>query len=133
MAGIEGPDPSTLTDGSGDAVVYLDDDGLLHSDWPVGCIVTIEHAIRAVERVNRFCLDRKYPVLVTMVGVASIDRQTIPIWKELDPAKIAVVGDTPVDRVIVNFTLVLSTFRCPARYFTERDAALQWLREGDHA
>ncbi|MGI8415810.1 MAG: hypothetical protein ACR2P2_06290 [Nakamurella sp.] len=39
----------------------------------------------------------------------------------------------PVDRVIVNFTLGLSNLRCPARYFTERDAALRWLQEGDHA
>ncbi|MDQ6658450.1 MAG: hypothetical protein M3Z00_09525, partial [Actinomycetota bacterium] len=76
MAAIEGPDPLTAADGGGHAVMYLDDEGLLHVDWPVGCVVTIGHALSTVDRANRFCIDRKHPMLVTMVGVAAIDRLT---------------------------------------------------------
>ena len=45
-------------------------------------------------------------------------------------SRIALLGRSPVDRVIANFTLGVSRVPCPTRFFTDRDRAVAFLREG---
>jgi hypothetical protein len=40
----------------------------------------------------------------------------------------AILGTSPVDRVIAHGLLGLPLPACPSRYFTDEDAALDWLQ-----
>ncbi|RAM36933.1 hypothetical protein DBZ45_12735 [Arthrobacter globiformis] len=44
------------------------------------------------------------------------------------PAALAILGKTPVDKVLAHRILRLR-LPCPSRYFTEEAAAIQWLEK----
>jgi hypothetical protein len=68
-------------------------------------------------------------VLLQITGVGSVSREAIS--EDGSAAKVtalAVLGSTPVDRVIANRFLALSTPGCPTKYFTDEEEAITWLR-----
>ena len=43
--------------------------------------------------------------------------------------RIALLGSSPVDRIIANFFLGVHVPPCPTRFFTSRDESMNWLRQ----
>ena len=87
---------------------------------------------RAVfDAVNRLCGSVRRPMLVDMASTMSVAREVRAVFGEPSAAsRIAVLGRSPVDRVIANFTLGVSRVPCRTRFFTDRERALAFLREG---
>jgi hypothetical protein len=115
----------------GKASVALGADGLLHLRWRSGVDIEVEDARAAMAKVNELCEQEQYPMLVDMATVASVSREARSIWSiPCGASRIALLGTSPVDRVLANFFLGVHTPPCPTRFFTSRSEALDWLNAG---
>ena len=111
----------------------VDDEGFVQLRWPAGAKITGPSAKDAFDEVNRICAGTRRPMLVDMATTKSVAREARSVFGEPCAAsRIALLGRSPVDRVIANFTLGVSQVPCPTRFFTDRDKALAFLREGLH-
>ncbi|GLB69566.1 DUF7793 family protein [Arthrobacter mangrovi] len=105
-------------------------EGLLHLRWNIGVDIGEVDARAAMELVNEMCTDRPCPLLIDMTGTGSISRGARTVFTRRSCAsKIALIGSSPVDRVLVNFFLHVNTPPCPTRFFTSRTQAARWLLE----
>ena len=119
------------TDSSEYVSLTIDDEGLVILVWPGGVKITGPSARRAFDEVNRICGAVRRPMLVDMATTKSVAREARAVFGEPCAAsRIALLGKSPVDRVIANFTLGVSTVPCPTRFFTDRAQAMVFLREG---
>jgi hypothetical protein len=111
----------------------IDDEGFLRLLWPVGAKITGPSAKGAFDEVNRICGGTRRPMLVDMATTKSVAREARAVFGQPCAAsRIALLGKSPVDRVIANFTLGVSEVPCPTRFFTDREKAMAFLREGPH-
>ncbi|WP_216699816.1 STAS/SEC14 domain-containing protein [Arthrobacter sp. H5] len=70
------------------------------------------------------------PILLIITGVQSISREARAVFSRSQSASaIAVVGESPVDRVIANFLLGGTPPPCPTRFFTAEESAVAWLKD----
>ncbi|MDQ1058196.1 hypothetical protein QFZ23_002097 [Arthrobacter globiformis] len=68
-------------------------------------------------------------VLLQVSGVGSVSRTAISLYCEAAAVTaFAILGSTPVDRVIAHTLLRLAPPKCPTEYFTDEEEALIWLR-----
>lgn len=67
-------------------------------------------------------------MLVDMATTEHVAREARAVFSIPCAAnRIALLGASPVDRVIANFFLNVHIPPCPTRFFTSRDDALTWL------
>ena len=86
--------------------LIIDDDGLLVLTWPRGVKITGPSARQAFDDVNRICAGTRRPMLVDMATTKSVAREARAVFGERSAAsRIAMLGHSPVDRVIANFAL----------------------------
>lgn len=112
------------------ASLRLTGEGLLHLRWSPGLDIREEDALAAMGLVHETCAGRRRPLLIDMAGTASVSRGARTLFTRRSGAsKIALVGSSPVDRVLVNFFLHVHTPPCPTRFFTSRAQAVRWLLE----
>jgi hypothetical protein len=109
----------------------IDDEGFVILKWPAAVTITGPSARHAMDEVNRICGATRRPMLVDMATTKSVAREARTVFAEPCAAsRIAMLGRSPVDRVIANYTLGRFTPPCPTRFFTDRDQAMEYLREG---
>jgi hypothetical protein len=109
----------------------IDAEGLVMLVWPPGAQITGAYAQRAFDDVNALCGGVRRPMLVDMATTKSVARGARAVFGQPCAAsRIALLGRSPVDRIIANFTLGVSEVPCPTRFFTDRARALSYLREG---
>ncbi|WP_246657858.1 STAS/SEC14 domain-containing protein [Arthrobacter yangruifuii] len=95
---------------------------------PPGGIINGSMAAGFADTIERLAVDGSLPMLLTLTGVESISRSARDVFGAVRClAAVAVVGVSPVDRVIANFLLGGEVQPCPTRYFTGEDDALKWL------
>lgn len=103
-------------------------DGILYLRWVRGAVIEEKDALAAMAAVNRLCQGRGYPMLVDMATTAWLSCKARRVFARPCPVTcIALLGSSPVDRVIVNFFLGRGTPPCPSRFFTSHDEAVAWL------
>ncbi|QDW29007.1 STAS/SEC14 domain-containing protein [Arthrobacter sp. KBS0702] len=118
--------PETVDGGKGS--VELRDDGVVHLKWLSGITIEVEDARAAMAKVNDVCQGVPRPMLVDMAAVASVSREARGVWSiPCDASRIALLGRSPVDRVLANFFLGVHIPPCPTRFFTSRSEATDWL------
>jgi len=109
----------------------IDEEGFLILVWPRGVTITGPSARHALDAVNRICEGTRRPMLVDMATTDSVNREARTVFGEPCAAsRIALLGRSPVDRVIANFSLGVSRVPCPTKFFTDRAKAMAFLREG---
>jgi hypothetical protein len=111
----------------------IDDEGFLLLKWPADVTITGPAARHAMNEVNRICAGTERPMLVDMATTKSVSREARVVFGEKCAAsRIAMLGRSQVDRVIANFALGRIPPRppCPTKFFTDRDQAYAFLREG---
>lgn len=117
-----------LTADGSRADVELRPDGLVHLRWQPGARIQVEDAHAAMAKVNEVCGPEQHPMLVDMAAVASVSREARGVWSiPCSASRIALLGKSPVDRVLANFFLGVHIPPCPTRFFTSRSEALDWL------
>ena len=101
--------------------------------WHPGTVVTAERARAALAAQVQLLAGRRWPVLVRMAGMRSMDRDARLIFTQ-GPAdvtsRVAMVAQSPVQSVIANFFLGLSrNLHVPTRMFSDEQAARTWLAQ----
>jgi hypothetical protein len=104
-------------------------DGVLYMRWKPGAYIGIDVARAGLAAISELCQGARLPMLVEIQGVthSAAARKLFP-----DPSnisRIALLGSSPVDRMIAMFRLPLLPAEFPMRYFTSRDKAIEWLLE----
>ena len=113
----------------GSAPVHLAEEGHLVLRLPAGEVVTGTVAVRAAENISGIAGAHKLPLLLILSGVESITRGARDIFSAARSlSAVAVLGISPVDRVIANFLLGGEVQPCPTRYFSREADALTWLK-----
>jgi hypothetical protein len=84
-----------------------------------------------VHRVNALCGDTERPLLVDMRTTVSVSRGARAVFaRPCQASQVALLGASPVDKVIANFVLSMNKTGRPKRYFTSRTEAMAWLLAG---
>ena len=113
----------------GEFTVDVAEEGHLVLLLPPGEVVTGTMAVQAAERIESMAGDRKLPLMLVLSGVESITRGARDIFSAARSlSAVAVIGVSPVDRVIANFLLGGEIQPCPTRYFSRETEALSWLK-----
>ncbi|MFD5278375.1 STAS/SEC14 domain-containing protein [Pseudarthrobacter sp. NPDC058362] len=116
---------------SGKPDLFFDDGGVLQLRWPRNASITEDDAEAAMEGVNRLCGQDRHPMLVDMATTEKVSRGARAVFgRPCQASRIALLGSSPVDKVMANFALGLGTRPCPTRFFTSRDEAMAWLQAG---
>lgn len=105
------------------SVVYL--------RWARGAVVQESDARAVMARVSAMCSSRPRPMLVDINSMERVGHKARNVFAAAWPLTgIAVVGASPVDRVIVDYYVARHTPVCPTRFFTSTADALIWLGIG---
>lgn len=116
------------------ADLTLDGEGVVQLRWPRAVSISEADAEAAMRGVNELCGDLRHPMLVDMATTAQVSRGARAVFgKPCQASRIALLGSSPVDKVLANFILGINKLPCPTRFFTSRDEAMAWLRKGQPA
>ena len=71
---------------------------------------------------------RRVPVMVVITGVVGVSVEARQIYaSSLAASAVALVGESPVDRVIAHYLLRSKIETIPAQFFTSEAEAVEWL------
>lgn len=102
--------------------------GVLYLRWTSGAVVTEEDARAVMAKVRALCSSRPRPMLVDMARMEALEHSAGTVFAGAWPlTRVAVVGASPVDRVIVDFYVARHSPVCPTRFFDSSADAMKWL------
>jgi hypothetical protein len=111
--------------------VRVDVRGFVRLSWVQGLRITGDMARAAMALVDATNAGRERPLLVDMTGTAALTREArMTFSRRCSASRIALLGSSPVDRVIANFALGVSAVPVPTRFFTSELLAVAWLTDG---
>ena len=112
----------------GKGSVELRGDGVVHLIWTPNAKIDAADARAAMAMVNEVCNSVDRPMLVDMASTETVSREARAVWSiPCSASKIALLGSSPVDRVIANFFLGIHVPPCPTKFFTSESEAMGWL------
>lgn len=114
------------------AEITLGRDEILRVVVKPGVHLTRKSALATYEAVRGLVADRRYPLLYDAQGLSSMSRaarRVVTKTAEDFSTAAAFVVKTPVQRVVVAFTLQLTDLAFPHRIFSDGEAALAWTRQ----
>ena len=116
------------------ADLMLDGQGVIQLKWPRGVSISEADAEAAMRGVNELCGELRYPMLVDMATTAQVSRGARAVFgRPCQASRIALLGASPVDKVLANFILGINKLPCPTRFFTSRGEATGWLLKDQQA
>ena len=126
---LSAPSEDTAT-GAGRIIVDLSEDGIVEVTLPPNTAVRSPEAQAAAAVVRMVADGRRLPVLLKVTGVLSItDKARVTYTNAAEISACALLGESPVDRVIAHFLLRAKPDSIPGRFFTSEAEARDWLRE----
>ncbi|MHA7155836.1 SpoIIAA family protein [Arthrobacter sp. TMN-50] len=103
-------------------------DDVIRLVMPQGVEITGDIAAAHAERARTIANGSLRPLLLDISGVGSISREARAVFSgSRSSSAIAVLGVSPVDRVLASFLLGGDPPPCPTRFFTTESEALAWL------
>jgi hypothetical protein len=113
---------------SGKAELFLDEHGILQLRWSRHAIIRSSDAETAIHMVNELCGKTERPLLVDMGTTSKVSRGARAVFaRTCQASQVALLGASPVDKVIANFVLAMNKTTRPKRFFTSRTEAMAWL------
>lgn len=110
------------------ANLALDGHSVVQLKWPPGVSISEADAEAAMSGVNELCGAGRHPMLVDMASTVQVSRGARAVFgRPCQASRIALLGASPVDKVLANFILGINKLPCPTRYFTSREDAMAWL------
>ena len=111
--------------------VGVDARGFVRLSWDRNLRITGDMARAAMALVDATNAGRERPLLVDMTGTAALAREARMVFsRRCSASRIALLGSSPVDRVIANFALGVSAVPVPTKFFTSEPLAVSWLTDG---
>jgi hypothetical protein len=118
--------PITVDGGKG--TVELNAEGVLHLVWKQGTVLEADDVHAAMAKVNEVADGAEYPMLIDITNTQAVTRQAKSAFSvRCAASRIALLGSSPVNRVIANFAMSRRTLPCPTRFFASRNEAMDWL------
>ena len=118
--------PITVDGGKG--TVELDAGGILHLVWKPGTVLEADDVHAAMAKLNELAGGAEYPMLIDIVNTQTVTRQARSVFSlKCAASRIALLGSSPLNRVLANFAMARQTLPCPTRFFTSRNEAMAWL------
>ncbi|MET3176721.1 UNVERIFIED_ORG: hypothetical protein ABIB52_004596 [Arthrobacter sp. UYCu721] len=112
----------------GKGTVALQEDGIIHLLWDSKVKIEATDAHAAMATVNIIADGAEYPLLVDMTATASLSRQARSVFGiRCAASRIGLLGSSPVDRILANWSMGLQNLPCPTRFFNSRTEAINWL------
>jgi hypothetical protein len=112
----------------GKGTVALLEDGIIHLIWNPKVKIEEEDAVAATAAVNTLAAGAEYPLLVDMTMTASLSRQARTVFSlPCAASRIALLGRSPVDRILANWSMDMRKLPCPTQFFNSRTEATTWL------
>lgn len=113
-----------------DCAVRLEGGSILHLIWNAGTRIEAGNARAALDAINTVAGEETYPLLVEMAEVSFVSHDARSIFaRPCAASRIALLGQGPVDRMLVDYQLTTAPVPCSAMFFTSRTEALAWLRD----
>lgn len=104
-------------------------EGIIRITLRPGGRITAEDGMLIQERYLALTGGAGAAVLLQVIGVESVSRDAVRVFSEASTiTAFAILGSTPVDRVIAHGRRGLPAPQCPTRYFSDEHVALEWLR-----
>ncbi|MCU1531988.1 MAG: hypothetical protein JWO49_1559 [Arthrobacter sp.] len=111
--------------------VRLIDGGIIEVILPPNQEIGGASARAAGVTVRALAAGRRMPVLLVITGVCGISPEARHLYASSTAASaFALVGESPVDRVIAHYLLRSKTEAIPAQFFVSETEAVEWL--GQH-
>jgi hypothetical protein len=108
--------------------VHAMDNGIIHVRLPPNKEIAGAEARVAGAAVRALAGGRRVPVVLVITGVVGVSVEARQAYvSAIAASAFAVVGETPVDRVIAHYLLRSKTETIPARFFTSEAEAVTWL------
>ena len=122
--------PKSISTNKGQACI--DSHGILIQTYNEDTDLTLDDAQADFESYNALCEECKMPVLIDMENVKSVEREARAYYSSEQATKYitaaALLITNPVNRIIGNFYMGLNKTAFPFRLFTEKEKAIQWLK-----
>jgi hypothetical protein len=107
-------------------------EGIVRITLKPGVRITAEDGLRTRGELLALTGGARGGVLLDVTGVGSVSREAVGVYSAaVTVTAFAILGRTPVDRVIAHGLLGLPLPSCPSAYFTDEEEALRWLRSGN--
>lgn len=117
-----------ITVGGGKGTVELAAEGVFHLVWNPGTVLEADDVHAAMAKVNEVAGGAELPMLIDITNTQAVTRQAKSVFSvKCAASRIALLGSSPVNRVIANFAMARRTLPCPTRFFTSRTDAMDWL------
>jgi len=110
--------------------VRMLDAGIIEIMLPANQEIEGPEALVAAAAARALAAGRRMPVLLVITGVVGISVEARHVYANSFAASaFALVGESPVDRVIAHYLLRSKTPAIPAQFFTSESEAVEWLRQ----
>jgi hypothetical protein len=108
--------------------LFMDEHGVLQLKWSRAAVIRSSDAEAAMNLVNELCGPTERPLLVDMATTSRVSRGARAVFaRTCQASHVALLGSSPVDKVIANFVLAKNKSNRPKRFFTSRTEAMAWL------
>lgn len=108
--------------------VRLRDGGIIEVALPANEEIEGPEAQVAGAEVRALADGRRMPVLLIITGVVGVSVEARHVYAtSIAASAFALVGESPVDRVIAHYLLRSRTESIPAQFFTSEAEAIVWL------
>jgi hypothetical protein len=115
MLGEQKMNPITVDGGKG--TVELGDQGVLHLVWKRGTVLEAADVHAAMAMVNELADGAEYPMLIDISETQAVTRQARSVFSvKCAASRIALLGSSPINRIIANFAMARRTLPCPTRF-----------------
>jgi hypothetical protein len=114
---------------AGPIEVRMTDWGVIEVTLPAHQLIEGRQARAAAAAVRSLAQGRRLPVLLVITGVVGVSVEARRVYATSIAAAFALVGESPVDRVIAHYLLRSTTETIPAQFFTSEADAVKWLRQ----
>ena len=108
--------------------VRMRDGGIIEVALPANEEIDGPEARVAGAAVRALANGRRMPVLLVITGVVGVSVEARQVYAtSIAASAFALVGESPVDRVIAHYLLRSKTETIPAQFFTSEAEAIDWL------
>ncbi|MCB5293273.1 hypothetical protein BJQ90_02721 [Arthrobacter sp. SO3] len=108
--------------------VRMRDGGIIEVALPASAEIEGPEARVAGTAVRALANGRRMPVLLVITGVVGLSPEARHVYStSIAASAFALVGESPVDRVIAHYLLRSRTESIPAQFFMSEAEAIDWL------